>query len=75
MPSKREGSIQPSVSSQPPRFTARIGGPGVPAAASFDLLASDRGRSHGEQTRRRRMIWRPALLMVVTGGSTRWPLN
>lgn len=53
MSSKRDGSIHPSVRSQPPRFTARIGVAGAPAAANV-LLASHRGRSHDEQTRRRR---------------------
>ena len=67
MSSKRDGNIQPSVRSQPPRFTARIGSP---CAASI-LLASDWGRSHQEQTRRRRRgnrtrqrIWVSALVMV-----------
>jgi hypothetical protein len=67
MSSKRDGNIQPSVRSQPPRFTARMGSPG----ATSVLLASDRGRSHQEQTRRRRSAsrtrqrrWVSALVMV-----------
>jgi len=65
MPLKRDGKIQPSVRSQPPRFTARMGSPG---AASV-LLASDeqtrrrrRRRRSGSRTRQR--IWVSALVIV-----------
>lgn len=54
MSSKREGRIQPSVTSQPPRFTARMGGDGAPRFAGRTVLPSETEKRHGEQRRRKR---------------------
>uniref|UniRef100_A0A0E0QYA2 Uncharacterized protein n=1 Tax=Oryza rufipogon TaxID=4529 RepID=A0A0E0QYA2_ORYRU len=54
MSSKRDGRIQPSVTSQPPRFTARMGGDGAPRFAGRTVLPSETEKRHGEQRRRKR---------------------
>uniref|UniRef100_J3N250 Uncharacterized protein n=1 Tax=Oryza brachyantha TaxID=4533 RepID=J3N250_ORYBR len=55
MLSKRDGRIQPSVTSHPPRFTARMGDDGCKSfVCAVILLPSETEKRHGEQRRRRR---------------------
>lgn len=69
MASKREGRIQPSVTSQPPRHTARTGRPkeegGGGGEGGVFLLASARELRHDETRRRRQARLRRRLLIML----------
>lgn len=69
MASKREGRIHPSVTSQPPRHTARTGRPkeegGGGGEGGVFLLASEREHSHDETRRRRQARLRRRLLIML----------
>ena len=67
MPSKRDGLTQPSVTSQPPRLTARTRGRrAAPASASVLPASADWSRGHDEQMTRRRSGRSLMVLMTTT---------
>jgi hypothetical protein len=63
MPSKREGRIQPSVTSQPPRQTARTGRREELLGGGGVLLPWEREQSHEKHRSRRQTLWKRRLLV------------